>query len=211
MKTEGEYAWPRYCVVDCDMERSRVICWDTGVDGCDWVLVALPYTMNGDAVEIKFDESLRVKVVYEDFDGESDKDNAPAEFVAQRINDSVEYARNAAMATANETIGELNAQIESLSEFKANVEAERRTAAERNVFAAFEDLTGIEEFEALRDNCAELSIEALEEKCFAIRGRHGTPATFSRKSEGIPALPAGSIYDSEPEPYGGLFKKYGRK
>lgn len=44
------------------------------------------------------------------------------------------------------------------------------------VFAQFEDLVGVEAFDALRESNAEYSIEELEEKCYAIRGRTGAPA-----------------------------------
>ena len=47
----------------------------------------------------------------------------------------------------------------------------------------------------------------LEEKCFAIRGRNCTAAKFSHEPK-TPKLPV-EKHDTEPEPYGGLFAKYG--
>ena len=52
-----------------------------------------------------------------------------------------------------------------------------------------------------------LDLETLEEKCFAIRGRNGTAAKFSHEPK-TPKLPV-EKHDTEPEPYGGLFAKYG--
>ena len=47
----------------------------------------------------------------------------------------------------------------------------------------------------------------LEEKCFAIRGRNGAMAKFSNEPR-TPKLPV-DTHNTEFEPYGGLFAKYG--
>lgn len=75
------------------------------------------------------------------------------------------------------------------------------------VFAQFEDLVGVEAFEALREHGMEYTAEDLEEKCYAIRGRHGMTAKFSLEPK-APKLVVEKTGIS-PEPYGGIFAEYG--
>ena len=97
---------------------------------------------------------------------------------------------------------------EIISEFRSKFE--KRTADEAEVFSRFADLNGNELFEQLRSDCSEMTIDQIEEKCFAIRGR-STPAThFSLDAQAkAPRIPierqgAGKM----DEPYGGVFAKY---
>lgn len=86
---------------------------------------------------------------------------------------------------------------------------EQREADENEVFSKFSDLAGNEMFETLRENCSTLSIEQIEEKCFAIRGRNIT-ANFSLENAGmIPRIPIEreDAFKLD-EPYGGVFAKY---
>jgi hypothetical protein len=100
----------------------------------------------------------------------------------------------------------MNNELGSLRQFKADTEAAAAEVAREEIFAQFEDLAGVEEFEALRENCAEFEIEALEEKCYAIRGRNSNVAKFTKKQD----APRLKVERAEPEDrvYGGLFEKY---
>jgi hypothetical protein len=100
----------------------------------------------------------------------------------------------------------MNNELGSLRQFKADTEAAAAEVAREEIFAQFEDLAGVEEFESLRENCAEFELEALEEKCYAIRGRNGTTAKFSKKTE-APKLKVDRV-EPEDHVYGGLFEKY---
>lgn len=97
---------------------------------------------------------------------------------------------------------------EIISEFRSKFE--KRTADEAEVFGRFADLSGNELFEKLRGDCSKMTIEQIEEKCFAIRGRT-TPAThFSLDAQAKPPRipierPGAGKMD---EPYGGIFVKY---
>ena len=102
------------------------------------------------------------------------------------------------------------AELDELKSFKAGVEAGIAEQERNDVFAQFEDLVGIEAFEALREDCNDMSIADLEEKCFAIRGRNQTALKFSAQEHGKnPKLPAGNMGKKNDEPYGGIFAKYG--
>ena len=58
----------------------------------------------------------------------------------------------------------------------------------------------------MRENCAEFELNALEEKCYAIRGRLNSVAKFTKKTD----APKLKVERAEPEDrvYGGLFEKY---
>lgn len=96
---------------------------------------------------------------------------------------------------------------EVVDEFRAKFE--ERNTAEMETFAKFADLNGNEMFEELRGNCGRLTIEQIEEKCFAIRGRT-TTVNFSLEGAGkAPRIPIErQSANKADEPYGGIFAKY---
>lgn len=97
---------------------------------------------------------------------------------------------------------------EIISEFRSKFE--KRTADEAEVFSHFADLNGNELFEQLRGDCSEMTIDQIEEKCFAIRGRSTPAIHFSldtpTKAPRIPIEHPGA--GKMDEPYGGVFAKY---
>lgn len=108
-----------------------------------------------------------------------------------------------------EKYSKLLEETEELRKFKADVEKEKADSERADVFAKFEDLEGNESFAALKEEAENYSLDVLEEKCYAIRGRVSEPdrkMTFSRKNT---KLPAGPEVKPEVSPYGGLFEKYG--
>ena len=198
----GDY--PRYIYADLDMDASIVYCWDS----CDWLLYGFTYAMDGDNVIIDFDSKKRKKYVIEDFDeGEQSSPFAQVfEMLTQYLSDDSKWQTKYQQATA--TIATMNDELKTLREFKSNTEAAAALNEREEVFAQFEDLAGVEAFEALRDDCAKYDIETLEEKCYAIRGRQvQTSAKFSLE----PKAPKIKIDKNEQRntPYGGLFEKYG--
>ena len=100
----------------------------------------------------------------------------------------------------------MNTELKELRQYKQEQLDNKRAADEDAVFAMFADLNGIEAFESLKSNCSELSIEELEDKCFAIRGRN-TPHTFSAQKQRSPRLPVEKNKFAD-EPYGGLFVEF---
>lgn len=207
----------RYFFVDCDFDAMEVYCWDR----TDWLLYGFSYKTNGDSIEIDFENKKRKKYVIADFDeGEqvspiaqvfeqmeqvmTDKSAASAEFEAKYQN-------------ASETITSMEAELEELRKFKADTETAAMEKARKSeiaeVFAKFEDLVGVEAFENLKTDCdvdcMKFELDALEEKCYAIRGRHGvqTKMNFSQKAPKLPIeTPENNKAD---QPYGGLFEEYG--
>ena len=195
----------RYCFVDCDIEAGEVYCWDCK----DWLLYGFRYEMNGDSVVIDFESKKRMKYVIAEFDeGEQESPFAPTfAMMEQKLQESAQLEEK--YQSASDTITSMEKELGELRKFKAEAESAALQSAREEVFARFKDLVGVEAFDTLRENCEEYTdLEALEEKCFAIRGRSGTQVKFSN-AEKSPKLKVIPEADPEKEPYGGIFSHFG--
>lgn len=217
-KETTETVWgemSRYMYCDYDSEANEVYCYDME----DWKLYGFPYSMNGDNVVVDFDCKKRKKFSIVDFD-EGDADFSYKqlfETVAQASAAHKEVELNSKFEsekaqleekynTASETMKTLNSELTELRQYKQQKLADERAADEDAVFAMFTDLNGIEAFETLRADCSEMSIEEIEDKCYAIRGRN-TTQTFSAAKPKSVRIPAGEGHPGD-EPYGGLFIEF---
>lgn len=171
---------PKYSVVDFDISKGEIYV----LDCTNWHIYGLPYSMNGDNVTINWACKKRMKCAYVEFDEGVETPEAFSHFEEKY----------------QEKINELN-------QFKLNVEEKEAQAERDEVIARFADLEGVEAFEAVKEHSAEYSAEALEEKCFAIRGR-AVKFSFEPKAPKIKVEQTFSTDDAN-EPYGGLFVKYG--
>lgn len=190
----GEY--PRYYLLDFDESEAVIYCEDNAQKG---ITVRIDYAVNGDAVVIDYDSSKRVKCVYVDFVDTGAE--APVEEGAEM------FARSVVAGATAKLAPEL-AELASLRQYKIDAEAEKRSAAEAALFNEFSDLDECEAFASLKANCAQFDIEALREKCFAIRGRMST--NFSRKQTAPTkvVLPVDNYTDRGYVPYGGIVEGY---
>lgn len=206
VKMEREWGeCTRYCFVDCDFESMEVYCWDAS----DWLLYGFSYKTNGDNIEIDFESKKRKKFVIADFDeGEQESPIAKVfEQLEQKINENAEFA--AKYQAASDTITTMEKELGDLRKYKSDAEEAIARGERDEVFAQFEDLVGVEAFEDLKKKCMEYDLETLEEKCFAIRGKQGTPVKFSAEPK-VPKLPIEKNHE-ETLPYSGVFEKYGIK
>ena len=200
----------RYLIQDYDEEKSEVYCYDVE----DWRLYGFAYSMDGDSAVISFDSKTRKKYAVVDYEGGADANEPPSVFsvYVTALSEKYEAEKSGweekyqSAASEKETAA---AELESLRKFKADIEQQEVRAERDGVFAQFDDLAGVAEFDALRNDCEKYSAEDLTEKCFAIRGRNMT-AKFSLQEQKPPKLAvekddaAGSN-----EPYGGVFAKHG--
>ncbi len=195
----------RYWYVDHDTQAAEVYCYDTE----DWKLYGFPYSMNGDNVTVHFADKQRKKFSIVDFDeGEQTAAFAAVfEVVSEKLNASNAQWQQKYQA-ATEKISSMECELDTLRKFQAETNAAAEKGERDKVFAQFEDLIGIEAFEALREQCLDFSVEDLEEKCYAIRGRNGIPAKFSQEPK-PPKLPIEKTAAFSQEPYGGIFAEYG--
>lgn len=187
MYTDEWGQWPRYCYTDYDPAAMEIYAYDNE----DWNLYGFKYTMNGDKVVIDFESKTRKKLAYVDFEG------GDAQFSYKHILDSAN-ARFAAVA----------GEVAGLREYKRSVESAEKEAKVKEIFAKFTDLAEDERFKQLRENHADMEIQDIEDKCYAIRGRN-TTVKFSMNNTPV-RIPVerGAGFDSD-EPYGGIFVEYG--
>ena len=195
---------PRYHVVDHDADAMMVYCFDADDH---WRLYGFSFSMNGDNVVVDFESKKRMKFSIVEFD--QGEQSMPLDAVFEQI--SMQFTANDTKwsekyKTVSDTIETMNNELGSLRQFKADTEAAAAEVARNEIFAQFDDLSGVEEFEALRENCADFDFAVLEEKCYAIRGRNSSVAKFTKKTE----TPKLKVDRAEPEEdlYGGLFEKY---
>ena len=205
----------RYMYCDYDSDSCEVYCYDME----DWKLYGFTYSMNGDHIIIDFKCKKRKKFSIVDFD------EGDAEFSYKNMFDAIIKASADAKAAelttqfdairskleekynvASNKITELNTELSKLRQYQQDKLKDERTAEEDAVFSAFTDLDGITAFEELRANCAEMSIEDIEEKCFAIRGRN-TQTFSTHKQTKAPRLPI-ERHSKVDEPYSGLFVEF---
>lgn len=199
----------KYRYLDYDSSLSEVYVMSRE----DWLTYGIQYTLDGDKVVLDFASVKRKKIVYVDFE-DGDSSNFSLEEFAKYFAEAgmkkgaaeAESQWSEKYSGAEQTIQNIEKELTSLREFQAEKVAQERKDAEQKVFSSFGDLNGVEEFEALRKGCGEMSIEDIEQKCFALRGRRVRVDTQSKSTESI-RIPAGSE-KSEPEPYGGLFARY---
>ena len=211
----------RYFYVDYDTELSEVYCYDYE----DWKLYGFSYSVDNDAITIDFNTKKRKKISIVDFEGEDNQciyeylynqydsvitSKHQSEFEAERNDYESKYSElETKFNSAEDKISTLNNELDELREFKLNVEKNEKAEAIKNVMSKFSDLEGYELFEALKAECENYSLEELEEKCFAIRGRKNTKTTFSTNKPQTPKIPAGgATVNTEEDPYGGIVNKY---
>lgn len=194
----------RYWLWDYDKEVSEVYATDVS----DWNLYGFTYSMDGDHVVIDFASKKRMKIAIVPFDEGSQSDPISGMFtkvVDKYIANETKWDEK--YQAASDTISSMETELNSLRKFKEDTENAAASQEKEKVFAQFEDLVGVEAFDALRNNIAKYSIDELEEKCYAIRGRNGSHAKFSYEQK-TPKL-AVEKHGTAPEPYGGVFAEYG--
>lgn len=196
----------RYWYMDYDSEAMEVYCYDHE----DWKLYGFAYSMSGDHVVVDFDSKKRKKFAIVDFD----EGNQQVAFATVYSMISARFAESetqwtAKYQTASDTIASMETELTELRQFKAGIEKESAKQEREELFAQFEDLIGIAAFEDIRDNCEKYSMDDLEEKCYAIRGRKNSEKFSFQGGQKTPKLPVEKNADVTPEPYGGVFSEFG--
>ena len=204
-KNWGEYQ--QYWLEDFDMDAGMVYACD-----CDnYNIYGFSYAMDGDVAVIDFESGKRMKRAFVEYNEGAEDDVVATMFadIEKHYTESEAQLNEKYNAVSDELeqLKESTADIAELRKFKADAEASKAEADREAVFAQFEDLSGIDAFEDLRQNSAEYELEALEEKCYAIRGRNGFSAKFSTEEK----APKIMVVKTEKKvgPYGDLFERYG--
>lgn len=197
----------KYWMVDYDPDLGQVYVEDTE----DWKLYGFAYSMDGDNVVVDFTSKKRMKYAIVEFDEGEQIDVAASvfEMAAEKFNELKASNENtqAKYDELSDEMQEMKVELDSLRQFKLDADNAEALAERNEVLGQFGELCGIEEFETLCENCMDYSVEDLEEKCFAIRGKNMMKENFSL-NVGAPRVKVGGN-EPKDEPYGGLFAKYG--
>ena len=181
------------------------------------MLYGFKYSIDGDHVVIDYESKARKKYIIADFEGgDQTSPFLPTfELLKQTLSDITASKEDisAKYQEATEQIGILNTELEPLRQFKLNVENEQARVARNEVLSRFEDLAELDVFKTLCEDSMSYSIDDLEEKCYAIRGKFGTPAKFSKNTitHKVGILETDVVKNEntkDDEPYNGLFLRY---
>ena len=203
-----QYSWgpeARYMFVDYDADKGEVYVNDMS-EG--YTLFGFKYSMNGDAVEINTNSRTRMKYTITPFE---DGSASQFEGMAAVFSDIDKKIKEDAEAIAK--FSALEAEVEELRKFKAEVEYSKTAEEKKEMLAKFSALNGNEMFEALIKDAEKYTVEELEDKCYSILGRV-TSAKFSVQPEAkVPTIKIDRPEDNKKnaEPYGGIFERFNIK
>lgn len=195
------WSMPLYWFIDYDPEVGMVYCEGS----TDWKVYGFAYTMDGDRVVIDPDSKKRMKREFAEFEG-GEQDSAAAglfELMSGKLNAKSEEYRAASEAKAS-----METELESLRQFKADVEKREAEAMKENLTTMFSDIAGTDAFANLMERASEYSYAELEDKCYALRGRSMQTANFSLEKKPPRLVVDKTLNDNESEPYGGLVARY---
>lgn len=197
----------RYWYVDHDDEKGEVYAYDI----TDWNLYGFTYTKNGDNVVIDFASRKRMKFTIVEFDEGEQPGTVSAMFatVCEKFEAS-EKAWDEKFAAANDELESLRAFKKTTEDAAEKAEFDAKCEA---LFAQFAELNGSEAFTALREKRAEYTLDELEEKCYALRGRMSSgkfalQSTRPVKAPKLPTIRHEASDDTVADPYGGVFQEY---
>lgn len=191
----------RYSYVDFDSENGLVYVYDR----TDYNLYGFGYSLNNDEPVVDFNSKHRMKWAIVEFNGAEQPSFLSPIFseYEKKIDEGKEFEKK--FQDAEATIESMTIELNELREFKAQTEKANMDQRRSELFSMFEDLNGIEAFELLKENF-DISIEDLEEKCFAIRGRNASQAKFSFENKSTKIKVDQS--EMNDAPYGGVVEKY---
>lgn len=207
----GEYS--KYCYVDHDTELNEVYCWDRQ----DWKLYGFTFSVSGDVVEIDFACKKRKKFSIVDFIDGTDSEMT-FENAIKDVFDAVINTKNTEVSTLKEEFesykteySTTNEEVEKLKSFRNDVLVAQRNEQESEIFEKFnKELADDQEYEALKTNCKELSLDEISNKCFSIYGKK--LAKFSLNSNKRQAVKIPTVNQEENKnnesPYGDVYEKY---
>ena len=100
---------------------------------------------------------------------------------------------------------EMAKECERLQTFEKEVLLEKRTLDEAELFGKFTMLNGNEEFESLKTNCSQYSLEEIENMCYAMVGRQSFSMKQKTKNHNQTSLKLDfSSKQEKPLAYGGI-------
>ena len=213
--TESKYSY-------VDNSDSEVFAYDRENN---YNLFGFNYSVSGDAVTIDFESKKRKKFEIVDFiEGtQSLFELFPQEAIDYAISDK-EKELTAQFTTEKEkAVGEVQILLDTitteyelvkpeivrLQEFEVVTLSELRTEQETEMFSQYEEkLTGVEEFEALKTNSANFTLENLEKELALLFVKKTANFSVNKVKKDTVKINVSHEDDVDNEPYGGLFSKF---
>lgn len=193
---------PRYYLCDIDEAKSEAyVC-----DYIDGKLYGVTYEMNGDVVTMQYDTKHRVKQAYAAFEGD---DDTRGDIVNKMYQLAIDFGKK--FADAESKYGLVLSELDELRKFKADVEKASADEERSAVLSQFSDLVGNELFDALVEKAESYDVAALEEKCYAIRGRLSSQKKFSMSNKATKIAVEPENENDNDAPYGGIVEKFAVK
>lgn len=94
-------------------------------------------------------------------------------------------------------------EVNSLRDFKAQAEKDKFEAGVKEIFAQFTDLDEVDDFIKLKENCSEMDLETIREKCYALRGKFSVQAQNMKLK--LPVVDYVVMHKEAANPYGTIF------
>lgn len=89
----------------------------------------------------------------------------------------------------NERLNAERTEYARLVQFEQDVLTEKRNNDVKEIFDKFEDkLADVEAYSKLKENCADMSLEDIEDKCFAMVGKIATKFSTKKKNDSVVKL-----------------------
>lgn len=207
----GEYS--KYSYVDHDMELNEVYCWDRQ----DWKLYGFTFSVSGDAVEIDFACKKRKKFSIVDFIDDTDSE-LTFESAIKDVFDAVINTKNTEVSNVKEEFESYksdystpNEEVEKLKAFQNDILVAQRKEQEAEIFEKFnKDLADDQEYEALKTNCKDLSLDEISNKCFSIYGKKLAKFSLNSNKKQSVKIPVVNQEENQNDesPYGDVYEKY---
>ena len=186
-----------------DIQENEVIIWDY----CDYNLYGVPYSMNGDNVELDFPNMKRKKIVYEDWDNGEVLPFIKTLF--SEMSDKIITLTND-YNVASETINEMKPKLEAYQKAEADAEVAEMQAKRNALFSIMDEKLGDNaEYTALKAN-SDIDYKELEIQCYALVGRRSVDFSYvpSAKNNETVRFGVGGTQNDAEKAYGGLIERY---
>ena len=192
----------RYYVEDWDDSEVYVYDYDTGR------IYGYTYTVSGESVSIDGSSAKEKRLAYVDVEENVSSNTALAEVISAIVDSSkasLSESYASQIGTLNETISTLNTKASELTEFKKQKLAAERAEQESALFAKFDtQLKNIAEYQVIKDNSANCTLDELEMQCYALIGKQNF--SFSKEAPSVIKIPVDKSHSDSGEAYGGLLR-----
>lgn len=130
-------------------------------------------------------------------------------------NQKIEDERNAAAAVSAEfelykaSHSVKDTEADELRKFKKERLDAEREAREAELFSRFDEkLNGDTEYEALKADCGDLTLDEISDKCFSLFGRKTATFAVAKPKSSTVKLPVAADDGGTTTPYGDVYEKY---